>query len=282
LGTPGGGLPPGFVQHIVATTAPSSCTNSQRIVVSLSTGNAFPLACRSWLCDACSSKKWLAARVLFERGILAAFARGERVRFLTLTDGSKHGTMTVHDLSQAWVKLATMLRKGGPPLPRPPKGSGKEAQAKWRRQCKARKPLLSEYAMVLEVGSKGQGRLHAHVLFTGRYIKQSRLSTWAKQAGFGRVVDIREVPSGDAAAAAAYAAKLAYYGAKQGQAVAKLKRLSRVRIRPIRKSHGWYPGGLRKVEEELGIRKAGGSKDPGPWVLITHDGKGRAIGSQFL
>jgi hypothetical protein len=123
LGTSGVALPPGFVQHIVATTAPTSCTNSQRIVVSLSTGNAFPLACRSWLCDDCSSKKWLAARVLFERGILAAFARGERVRFLTLTDGSKHGTMTVHDLSQAWGKLATMLRRGGPPLPRPPKGS---------------------------------------------------------------------------------------------------------------------------------------------------------------
>lgn len=215
--------------------------------------------------------------MLFERGILAAFARGERVRFLTLTDGSKRGTMSVHDLSEAWTKLATMLRRGGPPLPRPPKGSGKDAQAKWRRQCKARKPLLSEYAMVLEVGTTGQGRLHAHVLFTGRYIKQSRLSAWAKLAGFGRVVDIREVPSGDAAAAAAYAAKLAAYVSNQGKAVAKLKRLSRIRVRPVRKSHGWYPGGLRKVEEELGIRKAGGRKDPGPWVLITHDGKGRAI-----
>jgi hypothetical protein len=268
------------VQHIVSTTAAPSCTDSKRIVVSLSTGRAFALACRSWSCDHCSAKKWLAARVLFERGILAAFARGERVRFLTLTDGSKHGTMTVSDLSEAWQRLARMLRRGGPPIPRPPEGSGKEAQAKWRRQCKARKPPLSEYAMVLEVGTKGQGRLHAHVLFTGSYIKQSRLSAWAKQAGFGRVVHVREVPSGDAAAAAVYAAKLAAYLSDQGKARAELKRLSRARVRPVRKSHSWYPGGLRKVEEELGIRTAGGSKDPGPWVLITHDGKGRALRSE--
>lgn len=220
--------------------------------------------------------------MLFERGILAAFARGERVRFMTLTDGSTHGTMTVHDLSNAWGKLAAILHRGGPPPPRPPKGSGKEAQAKWRRQCKARKPLLAEYAMVLEVGSKGQGRLHAHVLFTGRYIKQSRLSAWAKHAGFGRVVDIREVPSGDAAAAASYAAKLAAYVASQSKALAKLKYLSRARVRPVRKSHGWYPGGLRKVEEDLGIRKAGGTGDPGPWALITHDGKGHLIRSRHL
>jgi len=221
-------------------------------------------------------------RLLFERGILAAFARGERVRFLTLTDGTKDGTMNVRELSEAWDDLAKLLRNGGPAPPRPPKGSGKEAQAKWRRQCKARKPLLSEYAMVLEVGPKGQGRLHAHVLFTGRYIKQSRLAAWAKQCGFGRVVHIREVPSGDAQAAAAYAAKLAWYGAKQGKAVAKLKLLSRARLRPVRKSHGWYPGGLRRVEEQLGTRKAGGSDEPGPWVLITHDGAGHVVSFKRL
>lgn len=251
-------------------------------MVSLSTSNAFPLACRSWLCEHCSKKKWLAARVLFERGILDAFSRGERVRFLTLTDGSLNGTMTVNDLSRAWQKLAAMLKRGGPPIPRPPKGSGAKAQERWRRQCKARKRLLREYAMVLEVGPKGQGRLHAHVIFTGSYIRQARLSMWAQQCGFGPVVHIREVPGGNAKAAAAYASKLASYGAKQGQEVAKLKRLARVRVRPVRKSHAWYPGGLRKVEEELGIRKAGGSKDPGPWVLITHDGNGQAVGARFL
>ncbi len=185
--------------------------------------------------------------------------------------------MNVLDLSEAWDKLAKLLRSGGPAPPRPPKGSGEEAQAKWRRQCKARKPLLSEYAMVLEVGPRGQGRLHAHIVFTGGYIKQSQLAAWARRCGFGKVAHIREVPGGDAQSASAYATKLAWYGAKQGEAVAKLKLLSRTRLRPVRKSHGWYPGGLRRAEEELGVRKEGGSKDPGPWVLITHDGAGHVI-----
>ncbi len=261
----------------MAKATPSRCPNSKHIVVSLSTSSAFPLVCRTWLCEHCSKKKWLAVRVLFERGILAAVARGERVRFLTLTDGTKEGTMTVRDLSKAWDELAKLLRSGGPAPPRPPKGSGTKAQSNWRRQCKARKPLLSEYAMVLEVGPEGEGRLHAHVIFTGGYVRQSRLAAWAKQCGFGKVAHIREIPSGDAEAAAAYAVKLAWYGAKQGAAVAKLRLMSRARLRPVRKSHGWYPGGLRRVEEELGVRKAEGSKDPGPWVLITHDRAGQVI-----
>lgn len=187
---------------------------------------------------------------------------------MTLTDGSKSGTMTVAELSAAWDDLAKLLRAGGPAPPRPPSGSGKAKQEAWRRRCKARTPYLSEYALVLELGTQGQKRLHAHVIFTGRFIPQRLLSRWARQCGFGRIADIREIDTSNAEDVARYAAKLAYYGAKAGEAVAKLKRRSRSRLRPLRTSRGWYLGGLRRVEEELGIRKSGGSKDPGPWVLI--------------
>jgi hypothetical protein len=46
------------------------------------------------------------------------------------------------------------------------------------------------------------------------------------------------------------------------------------RLRPLRTSRGWYPGGLRQVEADLGIRGSGPSDDLGPWVLIRHDGAG--------
>lgn len=187
---------------------------------------------------------------------------------MTVTDGSKSGTMSVAELSAAWDDLAKLLRAGGPAPPRPPRGSGKEKQAAWRRRSKARTSYLSEYALVLELGTQGQQRLHAHIIFTGRFIPQRLLSRWARRCGFGRIADIREIDTSNAEEVARYAAKLAYYGAKAGEAVAMLKRRSRSRLRPLRTSRGWYPGGLRRVEEELGIRKSGGSNDPGPWVLI--------------
>jgi hypothetical protein len=123
-----------------------------------STNAAFPLSCRSWTCPSCSRVKWWAARELVARGMRAAFERGDEVRFLTLTDGSRGGTMTIKALSSAWDDLANLLRAGGPAPPRPPRGSGADAQQRWRATCKARRSYLSEYALVLEVGPRG-GRL---------------------------------------------------------------------------------------------------------------------------
>lgn len=226
--------------------------------------------------------KWRAARVLIERGIVVAFQRGERVRFLTLTDGTPHGTMTVQQLSEAWDDLARLLRRGGPAPSRPSRGSGRAAQEQWRKQCKARRSFLSDYVVVLEVGTRGQRRWHAHVVYTGRYIPQRRLSAWARQCGFGRVVDVREVAAGNAEEIAAYAAKLAWYGAKAAEAVAKMKGRTVKRLRPIRPSRGWYPGGMRQVEADLGLRRRAKSDDPGPWVLIRHDGTGHIISTKQL
>jgi hypothetical protein len=41
-----------------------------------------------------------------------AWARGERVRFMTLTDDSK-GAMTVADFYEAWNRLRVRLKKAG-------------------------------------------------------------------------------------------------------------------------------------------------------------------------
>jgi hypothetical protein len=188
---------------------------------------------------------------------------------MTLTDGSRHGTMTVRQLSAAWDDLAKLLRAGGPAPLRPPRGSGALAQQRWRAASRARKSFLSEYALVLEIGPRG-GRLHAHVVLTGRYIPQRRLSAWARRCGFGAVVDIRLVNPSDAGKVAHY---LASYAVKAGKDVALMKGRARKRLRPLRTSRGWYPGGLRQVEADLGIRGKGGT-DPGPWVLLTHDAKG--------
>jgi hypothetical protein len=202
----------------------------------------------------------------------AAAERGEHVTFLTLTDGSRRGTMTIDELSEAWDDLAKLLRAGGPAPRRPPRGSGADAQRRWRERSKARRSYLNEYALVLEVGPRG-GRLHAHVVLTGRYIHQPKLAQWARRCGFGSVVDIRAVDVASAPEVSAYSTKLAGYSAKAGAEVAEMKNRGGRQRRPLRTSRGWYPGGLRQVEFDLGIR-SDGRRDDGPWVLIGHDGAG--------
>jgi hypothetical protein len=127
----------------------------------------------------------------------------------------------VAQVSAAWDKLAKLLKRGGPAPDRPRAGAGADAQAAWREKCRKRRSYLSEYAMVLEVGGRGNKQLHAHVLITGRFIYQADFSQWARQCGFGRIADVREVERGDAKEVGGYAAKqLAGYASKTGQALA--------------------------------------------------------------
>lgn len=265
----------------MARAGDSRCERSRYVLASLSTGAAFNVSCRSWTCEHCRVAKGRAARELVRRGMRAAIERGDELRFLTVTDGSARGTMTVAQLSAAWDNLAELLRVGGPAPPRPPKGSGEEAQARWRARCRARRPYLSEYALVLEVGRRG-GRLHAHVILTGRYVPQRKLSAWAKRCGFGSVVDIRAIDQGRAAEVAGYATKLADYATKAAGELPAGKVRGRKRLRVLRTSRGWYDGGLRRVETELGYRSEKGSRDPGPWLLIRHNGGGRVVAKRTL
>jgi hypothetical protein len=92
-------------------------------------------------------------------------------------------------------------------------------------------------------------------------------------------VDIRQVKAADAGKVAHY---IASYAAKAGKDVAALRGRFGKRLRPLRTSRGWYPGGLRQVEADLGIRKPVTRKDLGPWVLIRHDGAGVITSAKTL
>jgi hypothetical protein len=206
--------------------------------------------------------KWRAAREFVERGMRAAFERDDEVRFLTLTDGSRKGDMTIKQLSGAWDDLAKLLRAGGPAPPRPPRGSGAAAQRRWRNACRARRPFLSEYALVLELGPRG-GRLHAHVILTGRYIHQPKLAGWARRCGFGAVVDIRSVNAASSEEVARYALKLAGYSSKAGQEVALMRSRAGRRLRPLRTSRGWFRADCAKSRPTLAFAVLHRAKTPG-------------------
>jgi hypothetical protein len=96
------------------------------------------------------------------------------------------------------------------------------------------------------------------------------------------VLDIRYVNAGSTDEVAAYASKLAGYSSKAGKDVAEMRSRASRRLRPLRTSRGWYPGGLRRVESDLGIRGNSEGDDRGPWVLIRHDGAGLITSAKTL
>ena len=274
------GPDPAWCASVVSSARRSWCSSSRRYLASVTTGRAFALPCHAWNCPGCNKRKWFACRELFRIGIESAWARDERVRFLTLTD--QHGQMSVEELSAAWDDLAQLLRRGGPAPKRPNKPEKMETladkkewekrYASWVKKCKARKPLLREYAAAVEFGA-GHDRIHLHVLMTGQYVKQEKLSYWARRCGFGEISFIREVEQGTAAEIGGYAGKMASYAAKASKHVELMKDRGALRARPVRASKGWVPGGLRGIEEQLGIRpkKRTGSeplRDGGPWAII--------------
>lgn len=240
----------------VAAAKPPRCERFSGLwFVSASTRRAVPQRCQSWSCFSCSHFKRLAAVYLIHLGIEKAHEQDRRVRFVTLTDGER-GAMTTADLYKAWTKFCLRLKRRG---------------------------LLGEYVAVVE--AQGRGALHLHVLIAesdrgGDYIKQDDLSKLAAASGFGPICDIRLVKTSaeDAWEVADYFAKavvpihdeaeeLASYVAKASRSHALSER-SGERVRPLRKSNGWYGGGL--AEAELALRELmrdGAEKDVGPWVM---------------
>jgi hypothetical protein len=240
------------VRNAKATRCPNSVVPV--FAWSLSSDKAYQIACGAWACPYCGRKKRAAAVLVIANGCERAFARGERVRLITLTDGAR-AQLTVPMMYHSWNRLRTSLKK--PPT-----------------------PALREYAAVLE--TQMRGALHLHVVATGEYIPQRELSARAARAGFGRVVDIREVhpDAGGRSVLPYYAAKqLATYASKQaanGPASA-LASKSVVRRRPLRTSRGW---GLSLTMAEAMIseawRSAAQDEDPdmGPWVVLVAHGDG--------
>lgn len=262
------------------------CPSTRRYLASVTTGRTFAVPCLAWSCPGCNKRKWFASRELFRRGIEAAWERGEPVRMLTLT--APRRTMTVPELGAAWDDLAQLLRRGGPAPVRPVKPKNlksaaakekwKERYEQWVEACKERVSLLDEYASVVEFGGK-HGRIHLHVFATGRFVAQKQLSKWAMQSGFGKIAHIVEVKQETAKQVGSYAGKMASYAAKANDPAVLMKQHGATRVRPVRSSAGWLTGGLRGVEEQLGIRpKARRAGEPprsgGPWALIELNADG--------
>lgn len=209
-------------------------------LVNLDEDTAFPMACKGWGCPVCSRRRARAARLLFERGMVAAVRRNERLRFMTLTDDAP-GTMTVPELGRCWNRLRGKL---------------------------VRKGLLRDYAMVVEFQQRGA--LHIHAVCTGEFIPQRKLASWAKDAGWGAHAHIAEVKS--VLDVATYSLKAASYATKAMSSAEAMRKKGATRVRPIRTSTGWLPGGLRAIEEELRIRPSGKSEARWAKVRVMPDG----------
>lgn len=124
---------------------------------------SFNLPCNSWACEECAARK----AVILGNRVKAGFA-GERIRFATFTDPGK-GTLCqrLQNLKSSWNRLRLAL---------------------------SRKYGLTKFFWVLEFGGD-RGRPHLHCLLNC-YIPQRQLSELARKAGFGAIVDIREVKDG--------------------------------------------------------------------------------------
>ncbi len=158
---------------------------------------------------------------------------------MTLTDGSG-GQMTVADLYKSWNRLALALRREG---------------------------VLREYAAVVET-TEG-GALHLHLLATGEFIPQRRLSALAARSGFGRVADVRAVKNDvEGERAAAYIAKEVAAYVSKGKAEALASKTAQ-RRRPLRTSRGWGLS-LAAAEKLLAAERAteGAERDVGPWLHL--------------
>lgn len=223
--------------------------------MSQTSGRAFELSCGSWSCPHCSRRKKEAARYLIAAGYERAVARGESVRFITLTTTAG---MDRRALYLAWNKLCVKLRRSGE---------------------------LSEYLAVLETTAGRNGTaplLHLHVLATGRYVRQARLSRlweWATD-GKARITDIRAVRGVGEHSAAGYLVKqLASYCAKAN--VEQLQTHGGRRVRPVHCSRGWYPGGFTAAERAVGRLMAEeygtGESDPGPWLFVIRCADGSLV-----
>lgn len=222
---------PSRVAGLIGHAPRTRCQNNAGLfIVSAISGVAFELTCGRWDCPApgCGGLKRRAAREVLVGGLEAAWDRGERSRLITLT--APPAGMNMRQVYEGWNRVRQSLTNRG---------------------------LLTGYAGTIET-QKRQGGLHLHLLTTGDYIPQQRLSEIAQgrpgsKGRFGPVVDIRAVRNTGRRSAAGYLLKqvaddIAGYVSKAATPEhARLRLISPVRskrLRPLRLSRGWYPGGL--------------------------------------
>jgi hypothetical protein len=215
------------------------------------TGLVVPKTCRSYLCSECS--EWLragAARAI-SRGAKDGRPEGWDAVFLTFTEPSE-ATLDVPAFGKRQAATLKRLQRRG-----------------W----------IGQSATVVEF--QRRGALHAHVVAHAPAELCSQLEDRRSRSSYRfrmhelrpMLVDLGWGPVCDAVAVGgfgevgAYCSKaLGSYLSKQAQRA--FKDLGAERIRPVRLSRGWYPGGLRQAQEDSKI----GNPDPGPWEDVTTSG----------
>jgi hypothetical protein len=137
----------------------------------------FPLRCKLWRCANCGPRKRNREIARARRGM-----RLGRIRFVTITSPAREdGDTSFREFSKRWHRFQTRL------------------QREFGRVVRV------EYFAVVE--RQKRGAAHIHMVYRGPYIPQAWLSAAAKQAGFGKVADIRKAPPNVARYLAKYLTK---------------------------------------------------------------------------
>ena len=171
---------PTVVAGAIVSGKPPRCPRFQGFwAFSEGTEHAYPQRCNRWDCSYCGKWKRLVARFALARGVALALERGERVRFVTLTDPS--GKMTVEDWTRAWKRLSLRLSS-------PRKGRKVKRGGRWVWKVRRRPAYVKSAAVAIE--AHASGALHMHALLLGKYIPQAWLSRQAKEVGLGRITHI--------------------------------------------------------------------------------------------
>lgn len=220
------------------------------------TGLLVPARCNSYLCPDCSPLHQMTARLALEQGLVRRFLdlKTETVVFLTFTDTAE-GAMDLPALRRRWDNTRRRL------------------QRMWG---------ATDYALVVE--RQARGALHPHVCIqvdphvaaelldrrsrSSYRRRMHELRPAAESLGWGQMVDAVTVSGGDFPQVSRYAAKsLSGYATKEAKAY--FKSVGAKRIRPVRLSRGWFPGGLTRARDAVLAReRMSDSRLQGTWERV--------------
>lgn len=209
-----------------------------------STGHVVPKLCKSYLCETCAGWLRVAALKLLWMGVVHHLERDDlRPVMFTFTEPAD-ARLDLDSFRARHAATVKRLRRAG---------------------------LLTEYVTVVEF--QRRGALHPHIVgasppdvwarlrdrssSSSYRLRMHELRPLATSLGWGPMVDA----VGAEASVGGYVTKsLGSYLTKQARR--EFKRIGARRVRPVRPSYGWLPGGL---SGQLQGEKA----DPGPWIDVT-------------
>jgi hypothetical protein len=164
--------------------------------------------------------------------------------------------------------------------------------ARWKATIKRLRRTfgITEYGLAAEFQKRGA--LHPHVIAwapislaedlgdrssrASYRVRMKELRPLAMSLGWGQVCDAKTIGYGEETDGTIAEERVVRYATKNvadyatKEAAAAFKNVGAKRIRPIRLSRGFYPGGLGRAREKVTDRdELAPSRDPGPWVRVT-------------